>query len=37
MIKINSQGRGEEEGIQGEGGINPAIKRYLELEIKTLN
>jgi hypothetical protein len=30
MIRVNSQ-RGE-----GGGGINPAIKRYLELQIKTL-
>jgi hypothetical protein len=30
LITINSQGEGEL------GGINPAIKRHLELEIKTL-
>lgn len=33
MITMNSQG--EEEGREG-WGINPAIKRHLELEIKTL-
>ena len=34
MLKVNSQGAGEarEEGW----GINPAMKRHLELEIKTL-
>jgi hypothetical protein len=34
MIAVNSQGAGEarEEGW----GINPAMKRHLELEIKTL-
>ena len=33
MLKVNSQGTGEaREGW----GINPAIKRHLELEIKTL-
>jgi hypothetical protein len=30
MITINSQGEGEL------GGMNPAIKKHLELEIKTL-